>query len=122
MMEKINANGKCRIVLYSKVQVLMNFTGRDCPTMRGLVQHVLPSVATRWYDLGLQLLDPQLENELKIIESDTRNDSKECCRKMFNKWLETDELASWNKLVAALKCIKLNSFASNLNSLLLQGN
>ena len=52
------------------------------------------------YDLVLELLDPIYENELNIIEEDTRNNTKTCCRKMFSKWLNTDKLASWNKVIA----------------------
>ena len=89
--------------------------------MRDLVRHVLPHVAARWYDLGLQLLHEKNENELTFIESDATNDIKTCCRKMFAKWKETDELASWDKLIDALKSIGLNTAASDLKKLLRQG-
>ena len=85
--------------------------------MRDLVNHVIPSVANHWYDLGLQLLDPKYENELDIIEGD-KNDIKTCCRKMFSKWLITDKLASWDKVIVALTLIGLNNVASNIQQLL----
>ena len=89
--------------------------------MRDLVSHVIPSVANHWYDLGLQLLDPKYENELNIIEAD-KDDTKTCCRKMFSKWLNTDKLASWDKVIEALTLIGLDSVASNIKQLLgLQG-
>ena len=78
---------------------------------------MIPSVANHWYDLGLQLLDPKYENELEIIEGD-KNDTKTCCRKMFSKWLKTDELASWDKVIKALILIGLNNVASNIQQLL----
>ena len=82
----------------------------------------MPSVANHWYDLGLQLLDPKYENELDIIEAaDMKNDTKTCCRKMFSKWLNTDELASWDKVIEALTLIGLNNVASNIKQLLGQG-
>ena len=31
--------------------------------------HVIPSVATRWYELGLVLLDTKYHNEITIIEA-----------------------------------------------------
>jgi len=37
-----------------------------------------------------------------------------CCRKMFSKWLTTDELASWDKVIEALALIGLNNVASNI--------
>ena len=81
---------------------------------------MIPSVANHWYDLGLQLLDPKYENELNIIEGD-KNDTRTCCRKMFNKWLNADKLASWDKVIEALILIGLDSVASNIQQLLGQG-
>ena len=81
---------------------------------------MIPSVANHWFDLGLQLLDPKYENELNNIEAD-KDDTKTCCRKMFNKWLNTDKLASWDKVIEALTLIGLESVASNIKQLLDQG-
>ena len=67
--------------------------------------------------LGLQLLDSKYENELNIIEAD-KDDTKTCCRKMFSKWLSTDKLASWDKVIEALTLIGLNNVASNIKQLL----
>ena len=39
---------------------------------------------------------------------------------MFTKWLYTDELASWDKIIEALSTIGLNSVASNTVHLLQQ--
>ena len=90
------------------------------PTLKDLVIHVIPSVATKWFDLGVVLLDPKYQNELNTIEADTRNDAETCCRKMFSKWLNTDEHASWNKLMRALRIVQLNNVANDIQ-LLLQG-
>ena len=95
--------------------------GRDRPFLRDLTIHVIPSVATRWYKLGLVLLDTKYENELNIIEDDIRNDAETCCRKMFSKWLNTDELASWDKLIKAVRIVQLNNVANDIEQLLLQG-
>jgi len=54
----------------------LDTVGCDSPVLRDLVNHVVPSVANHWYDLGLQLLDPKYENELNIIEGDAKNDTK----------------------------------------------
>ena len=91
------------------------------PALRDLAIHVIPRVNTNWYNLGLQLLDPKYENELDTIEADTRNDAATSCRKMFSKWLNTDELASWDKLIIALGIIQLNKVANDIEQLLLQG-
>jgi len=53
----------------------LHIVGCDRPVLRDLVNHVVPSVANYWYDLGLQLLDPKYENELNIIEAaDMKNE------------------------------------------------
>ena len=83
--------------------------------------HVIPLVNTKWYDLGVVLLEPKYQNELKTIEVDTRNDAVTCCRKMFSKWLNTDELASWDKLIKAVRIVQLNNVANDIEQLLLQG-
>ena len=83
--------------------------------------HVIPLVNTKWYDLGVVLLEPKYQNELNTIEVDTRNDVATCCRKMFSKWLNTDELASWDKLIKAVRIVQLNNVANDIEQLLLQG-
>ena len=68
------------------------------------------------------LLDPNYQNELKIIEANTRNESvTTSCRKMFSKWLDTDKSASWDKLMKALRIVQLNNVANDIEQLLLQG-
>ena len=38
---------------------------------------------------------------------------------MFNRWLNTDEQASWDKLIRALRYIQLNNVASDIEQMLL---
>ena len=83
--------------------------------------HVIPLVNTKWYYLGVVLLDTKYENELNTIEADVRNDVAMCCRKMFSKWLNTDKLASWDKLIKAIRIVQLNNVADDIEQLLLQG-
>ena len=78
-------------------------------------------MATRWFELGLVLLDRKYQNELTIIEEDTKNDAIKCCRKMFSKWLDTDELACWDDLIKAAKNARLNNVANDIEQLLLHG-
>jgi len=81
---------------------------------------VIPYAADQWYELGLLLLESKYENYLKTIEADEKN-SRACCRKMFDKWLNTDPLASWDKVIEALTLIGLNNVASDIKQLLGQG-
>ena len=89
--------------------------------LKDLVNRVLPHVAVKWYDLGLELLDPVNEHELEIIEKDVRDDAKMACRKMFKKWLDSDEEASWEKVIQALRDIELDEVAHNIEEHLQQG-
>ena len=93
------------------------------PSMKDLNKHVIPLVATRWYDLGLELLETKHERELDTIEKDSKVEgAKTCCRKMFSKWLETQsDNASWDQLIQAVKNIELDDVASDIEQLLLQG-
>ena len=91
--------------------------------MKDLNKHVIPLVATRWYDLGLELLETKHERELDTIEKDSKVEGmKTCCRKMFSKWLETQsDSSSWDQLIQAVKNIELNNVANDIEQLLLQG-
>ena len=91
------------------------------PTLRDIDAHVIPRICTNWFSLGLQLLDPKYKKDLIIIEADARNDAATSCRKMFSKWLNTDELCSWDKLIKALEILNLNDVANGIEQLLLQG-
>ena len=91
------------------------------PVLRDLVNRVLPHVAVKWYELGLELLDPANEHELEIIEKDAKDDAKMGCRKMFKKWLDSDEEASWEKVIQALTDIELDEVASDIEERLMQG-
>ena len=70
--------------------------------------------SSKWYDLGLSmgLLDPKL----KTIEEDYPRDSDGCLRECLSLWLQTDDKATWTKLVGALYEIEENSVAAYVNS------
>ena len=92
------------------------------PSLKDLVNRVSPDVvAIKWYELGLELLEQKHEHELEIIGKDARDDAKISCRKMFKRWLEIDEEASWEKVIQALRIIELDNVASGIEELLLQG-
>ena len=69
-------------------------------------------VATRWYDLGLELLDSNTA-VLDVIQSDYQSDTARFS-KMFKTWLEKKPEASWRQLVAALNYIGLGTAADNI--------
>ena len=109
-------------MLYCHIDIICDTVGCDRPVLRDVLIHVIPKVADKWYELGLILLEPKYENHLKTIEADSRNDARTCCRKVFEEWLRTDTLASWDKVIESLALIGLDNVASDIKQLLgLQG-
>lgn len=78
------------------------YIGVDRPNIKELHNHVVSEVADNWKDLGTQLLDSGCLKILDIIESDHPHDAVKCCKKMFQKWLDTKPDATWNQLIEAL--------------------
>jgi len=76
---------------------------------------------TKWKDLGLQLLGSRHAGKLDVIEANSPKNVEECCTKMFQYWLDVDPTATWNKLIAALKEIGLNTLSEKITMDLLKG-
>ena len=76
---------------------------------------------TKWKDLGLQLLGSRHAGKLDVIEANSPKNVEECCTKMFKNWLDVDPTATWNKLIAALKEIGLNTLSEKITMDLLKG-
>ena len=94
--------------------------GSNKPTLKEIIDYnIRDEVAVDWYDLGVQL---QLDTcKLDIISVNHSGNTEICCNKIFNKWLEVDTTASWNKLMEALRCINKNKLAESISRKLLQG-
>ena len=77
---------------------------------------MVSTVADKWRDIGVQLLDSSLIDQrvLEVIAADHPQSIEGCCKSVFEKWLDTQKNASWNQLIDALKCIELQSLASHL--------
>ena len=56
-----------------------------------------------WYDLGLQLLDPEDETKLDTIKNNNPGNANGACTEMFSLWLHKNPLASWNSLISTIK-------------------
>ena len=99
------------------------YTGDDRPILRDLYDHVVPSVADKWRDLGVKLLHPtQIEQRvLEVIAADHPHSVENCCKSMFEKWLNTQEDASWQQLLEALHTMQLNYLAEQIDNKLTKG-
>ena len=83
--------------------IIVLFIVNSKPTKEKLLDHVVPHVTLRWYDLGVKLLKEEQELQLDVIEGNYADDKKECCKKMFWYWISTNTDASWQKLIEALR-------------------
>ena len=107
-----------------EVQVINNYSYidffyKDILTVENLreIQNILNDghfSSSKWYDLGLSL--GLLNPKLKTIEKDSPKDSDGCLRECLLSWLQTDDKATWTKLVSALYEMKENSVATYVNS------
>ena len=78
-------------------------------------------VADKWRDLGIQLLPSDQERMLCIIEANHPHDVVSCCKRVFDKWLDVTEDATWNVLIKAVKSpsVQLDYLAGQLEKMLI---
>ena len=95
-------------------------TADSKPSIKMLQRHVIPYMATKWYELGAELLDEKEEHTLSTIEINYSRDANKCCFEMFRRWLQTDVNATWSRIVEALESpgINLASLATDLRELI----
>ena len=100
--------------------VYMHFLVKSKPTKNKLLDHVIPHVTSRWYTLGVKLLNEDQESYLDVIESNHAGDNETCCMKMFWYWLNTNTDATWQRLIEGLQspAVKLSAVAADLGKLL----
>ena len=67
---------------------------------------MVPKYAIYWKDLGVKL---GLRNhDIDVISHNNAynpNRTVDCCRSMFNKWLQIDSGATWGKLIDAISSV-----------------
>jgi len=96
--------------------------GNDRPLIKDLHDHVVLKVAHKWKDLGVQLLRPDQQERLDIIKSDHSQDSVECCKCVFKKWLDSNDDATWNQLTTALRSpsVELHNLATQIEGKMIE--
>ena len=72
-------------------------------------------VITKWYEIGLELLDSD-NGALDVINKNYQNDNEKCCTEMFKKWLQYRPDASWHQLAEALTSVNLNTAAHRITT------
>ena len=76
---------------------------------------MIPKVAHKWRNLGLQLLGDDEARTLNLYTGGNRK----CCSEMLRDWLERSPKADWYILVAALESplVKLDNVAGEIKSM-----
>ena len=77
--------------------------GQIKPPHRDLLNVLIPKVADKWHELGIQLLDQPYIARLDQINKDYPKNVQKCCYEMLRCWLEVDTEATWCKIIQALK-------------------
>ena len=97
--------------------------GTDRPYLKYLYKHVKTGITSKWYDIGVELLDPGDEVDLDTINNNHPGDADKCTAVMLKLWLARKSEASWNVLLKALKepHIKLYFLASSIDAMLFKG-
>ena len=88
--------------------------------MKYLNRHVTVEIASKWYDVGLELMNTEDETLLNRMWDQYGSSNEEGSKKMLRKWLEKKPDASWIQLIAVLRVpsIGLNKIAHKLEGLL----
>ena len=86
-----------------------NFVTIDAfkPLLKDLSNIVIPKVASKWYELGIQLLNQSQLPKLEEIQKAYPNNLQRCCVDMLKCWLDITPGASWDNLICALRAPSL---------------
>ena len=97
--------------------------GTDHPELKYLNRYVKPDIATKWKDVGVELLDVEDVPKLDIIKVNFSGDADKCTVEMLQLWLNKKSDASWNQLIEAFKApgIGLEALASKIEGMLSKG-
>ena len=106
----------------SRSPVFFCSVGSERPSLKYLYRHVRDSVATKWKNIGIELLEDKDIEKLDTIRMNNSGNVIECCGEMLELWLRKQPEATWNQLLEALRspAIQLNNIASELEEMLLE--
>ena len=82
------------------------------PLLKDLHNIVVPRVANKWYELGIQLLNESQLPRLDEIRATYSNEHRRGCVEMLKCWLSINPGASWDNLIRALRAPGLELLAT----------
>jgi len=88
-----------------------NIIVKSTPTLRQLCNHITPQYVHYWREIGILL---GISNEiLDEIKTHHHSEQTTCIEAVFEKWLEMDPSASWEKVFKAIDASGLLPYAGN---------
>ena len=97
----------------------------ECPEDKYLNKFVVEKVCGAcanipeiWRQLGIALMEQESVTTLDVIKVNNSGNVTLCCSTMFNLWRQRQPKANWNQLIRALKEVKLNTLADEIEKLL----
>ena len=103
---------------------LVYVSGRSKPTIRQLQNIVIPKVAAKYYELGIELYKDSDVNHLDTIQRGCAMDFSKGCTDMLKFWRQTyGEAATWDRLINGLKAkgLQLNAIALEIKREVVKG-
>ena len=90
--------------------------GDSKPTLKLLQSmKVVIAISSKWYELGIELLDDDQVGKLEAIKADNDEVTRRCSA-MLSYWLQTHPDVTWNDLVAGLRApgVEMNDLAATI--------
>ena len=118
---RIPQQGKLILPILCYLLLLCTLPANECPEDKYLNRHVVGEIAAAcahhpdiWRDLGIELLGQGGIAELDVIKVNNVDNVMKCCSAMLTLWRQRQADASWSQLIEALKQLKLNRVAREI--------
>jgi len=85
------------------------------------LRHVRELISSKWYDVGLELLEDKDAAYLRGIKVNYSANVSKACQEMLELWLDRQPEATWAQLIDSLSApgIELNTAAFNIKKMLM---
>jgi len=93
--------------LPSSLHLLFSRIVDSLPLLKDLYEHITPQYAADWKVIGTLLGLP--DGEIRAIEAGNPTNTKWCCNRMLESWLEMDSSATWKQIFHAIESPAVSS-------------
>ena len=84
---------------------------------------MIPKVASKWHELGIELYKDADVPRLDTIQKQCPGDFSKACTEMLSHWRGAYKNATWNRLIKALEApgLQLNAIAQDIKRDVVKG-